>query len=44
MAGDVDQTLPFGKSVSGPGGMDLAKVVTVDKPYEWTEGSWVLGS
>jgi carbamoyl-phosphate synthase small subunit len=23
--------------------MDLAKVVTVDKPYEWTAGSWLLG-
>jgi carbamoyl-phosphate synthase small subunit len=23
--------------------MDLAKEVTVDKPYSWTEGSWVLG-
>ena len=23
--------------------MDLAKVVTVDKPYEWTEGKWELG-
>ena len=23
--------------------MDLAKVVTTDKPYEWTEGSWERG-
>jgi carbamoyl-phosphate synthase small subunit len=23
--------------------MDLAKVVTTDKPYEWTVGSWQLG-
>ena len=24
--------------------MDLAKVVTTDKPYEWTEGRWELGT
>ena len=24
--------------------MDLAKVVTTDKPYEWTEGRWELGN
>ena len=23
--------------------MDLAKVVTVARPYEWNEGSWALG-
>jgi carbamoyl-phosphate synthase small subunit len=23
--------------------MDLAKVVSVDKPYDWTEGEWRLG-
>ncbi|NOS98412.1 MAG: glutamine-hydrolyzing carbamoyl-phosphate synthase small subunit [Methylotenera sp.] len=27
----------------GLSGMDLAKVVTCDKPYEFTEGEWVLG-
>jgi carbamoyl-phosphate synthase small subunit len=24
-------------------GMDLAKEVSVSKPYDWTEGTWVLG-
>ena len=23
--------------------MDLAKVVSVDQPYEWHEGEWKLG-
>jgi len=27
----------------GLAGMDLAKVVTVEKPYEWNEGEWKLG-
>ncbi|MEQ1487742.1 MAG: glutamine-hydrolyzing carbamoyl-phosphate synthase small subunit [Methylotenera sp.] len=27
----------------GLSGMDLAKVVTCDKPYEFTEGEWALG-
>lgn len=27
----------------GLDGMDLAKVVTCDKPYQFTEGEWVLG-
>ena len=45
MAGEVDLDLALSKSKSFPGlaGMDLAKVVTVEKPYEWTAGSWILG-
>ncbi len=45
MAGEVDVDVALSKSRSFPGlaGMDLAKVVTVDKPYEWTAGPWVLG-
>jgi len=40
---DVDKALTQAKAFPGLAGMDLAKVVTVDKPYEWTEGCWVLG-
>ncbi|MGH9805906.1 MAG: glutamine-hydrolyzing carbamoyl-phosphate synthase small subunit, partial [Terriglobia bacterium] len=45
MAGDVDVDVALSNARSFPGlaGMDLAKVVTVAKPYEWTAGSWVLG-
>ena len=40
---DVAQALEKAKAFPGLAGMDLAKVVTTDKPYEWAEGSWVLG-
>jgi carbamoyl-phosphate synthase small subunit len=45
MAGDVDEQRALAEAKKFPGlaGMDLAKVVTVDKPYEWTAGSWALG-
>ena len=45
MAGEVDIDAALSKARSFPGlaGMDLAKVVTTDKPYQWTEGSWELG-
>jgi carbamoyl-phosphate synthase small subunit len=46
MAGDVDleRALAEARAFPGLAGMDLAKVVTTDKPYEWTEGRWELGS
>jgi carbamoyl-phosphate synthase small subunit len=46
LAGDVDEKLALSKAKSFPGlaGMDLAKVVTTQQPYEWTEGSWQLGA
>jgi len=40
--GDLDQALAKAKAFPGLAGMDLAKVVTTAKPYEWTEGSWEL--
>jgi len=42
MAGeaDVEEALVKAKAFPGLAGMDLAKVVTTDKPYEWTEGAW----
>ena len=45
MAGDVDADTALKQAREFPGlaGMDLAKVVTTDKPYEWSEGSWQLG-
>ncbi|HWA36823.1 MAG TPA: glutamine-hydrolyzing carbamoyl-phosphate synthase small subunit [Burkholderiales bacterium] len=45
MAGEVDVELALQKARSFPGlaGMDLAKVVTTDRPYEWLEGSWERG-
>jgi carbamoyl-phosphate synthase small subunit len=44
--GEVDEAKALAEARAFPGlsGMDLAKVVTVQKPYEWTAGSWVLGS
>ena len=46
MAGDVSTDVALSKAKAFPGlaGMDLAKVVTTDKPYEWTEGRWQLGT
>ena len=45
MAGDVDvdEALSQAKAIPGLAGMDLAKVVSVGRPYEWNDGSWVLG-
>jgi carbamoyl-phosphate synthase small subunit len=44
-AGDIDEKTALEKARQFPGlaGMDLAKVVTVREPYEWTEGCWKLG-
>ena len=46
MAGEVDIDAALSKARSFPGlsGMDLAKVVTTGKPYEWREGRWEAGS
>ncbi len=45
MAVDVDEekALKEAKKFPGLAGMDLAKLVTVQRPYEWTEGLWELG-
>jgi carbamoyl-phosphate synthase small subunit len=45
MAGRVDEAEALAQARAFPGmsGLDLAKVVTTDRPYEWTEGSWKLG-
>lgn len=45
MAGDIDEAkaLEMARSFPGLAGMDLAKVVSSDKSYQWTEGEWSLG-
>ncbi len=40
---NADDAIAQAKSFPGLAGMDLAKVVTVDQPYDWTEGEWRLG-
>jgi len=41
---DADTAIAQARAFPGLAGMDLAKVVTVDKPYSWTEGAWKLGA
>jgi len=45
MAGHVstEEALAQARAFPGLAGMDLAKVVTAQRPYEWAEGSWHLG-
>jgi carbamoyl-phosphate synthase small subunit len=45
MAGFVDEAEALKRARAFPGlvGMDLAKEVSCNKPYEWTEGEWELG-
>jgi len=40
---DADQALEAARAFPGLAGMDLAKVVTTAKAYEWSEGGWRLG-
>ena len=41
MAGEIDENIAIENAKAFPGllGMDLAKKVTTNQPYEWTEGS-----
>jgi len=45
MAGEIDEAAALKQAQEFPGlkGMDLAKEVTTDKPYQWSEGIWQLG-
>jgi carbamoyl-phosphate synthase small subunit len=45
MAGRVDEAAALKAARGFPGlvGMDLAKVVSCDQPYEWDESVWALG-
>jgi carbamoyl-phosphate synthase small subunit len=46
MAGTIDeeQALQAARAFPGLAGMDLAKVVSCQQPYTWTEGEWSLES
>ncbi|WP_455365434.1 glutamine-hydrolyzing carbamoyl-phosphate synthase small subunit [Kaarinaea lacus] len=45
MAGEIDEQKAIEQARAFPGlsGMDLAKVVSTQETYAWTEGSWQLG-
>ncbi len=45
MAGkiDLDEALKLARGFPGLAGMDLAKVVSCNKPFDWKEGVWELG-
>ena len=45
MAGnaDADKALAEARKFPGLAGMDLAKVVSTARPYEWRDGKWDLG-
>jgi carbamoyl-phosphate synthase small subunit len=40
---DEEKSVAAARRFPGLAGMDLAKVVSVDKPYAWAEGEWQLG-
>lgn len=40
---DIDDAIASAKRHCSLENMDLAKVVTCEKPYDWTQGSWKLG-
>lgn len=46
MAGDIDEdkAVQTARAFPGLAGMDLAKVVSCQQSYPWTEGEWSLGS
>jgi carbamoyl-phosphate synthase small subunit len=46
MAGQIDEEKAFQQARAFPGlaGMDLAKVVSCNQPYQWTQGEWALES
>src|SRR5574340_1248760 len=41
---DEAAALAAARGFAGLAGMDLAQVVTCDKPYEWIQGEWKLGA
>ncbi len=40
----IDKAVEAAKGAPSMSGLDLAKVVSVDQPYDWTESEWRLGS
>ena len=43
VAMDIDRALQEARKFPGLAGMDLAKVVSTAKPYQWRAGAWRLG-
>jgi len=43
VGGDEARAVELARSFPGMAGLDLAKVVTVAAPYDWTEAAWELG-
>ena len=43
-AADAARALELARAFPGLAGMDLAKVVSVREPYDWSEGAWALGA
>jgi carbamoyl-phosphate synthase small subunit len=41
---DADAAVAAARAFPGLAGMDLAKVVSIDQAYAWTEGEWKLGA
>ena len=41
---DVERALALARSFPGLAGLDLAKVVSVREPYDWTASVWKLGT
>jgi carbamoyl-phosphate synthase small subunit len=41
---NTEKALALARSFPGLAGMDLAKVVSTDKAYDWSESEWKLGS
>ncbi len=42
--GDEEKALADARAFGGLKGMDLAKVVSTERSYQWSEGSWKLGA
>ncbi len=40
----IDEALAAARAAPNMAGLDLAKVVSADAPYEWTETEWALGA
>ena len=39
----IDQAVAAAKAAPSMAGLDLARVVTTEKPYDWTQTEWALG-
>ena len=43
-AADMERAVGRARAAPSMAGLDLAKVVSCEQPYDWTSGAWVLGS